>query len=143
MAHSGLNNLEARARLLKILGHPVRLALLAELVRGPKCVTNIRDLLKVRQPNVSQHLAVLRQAELVDYHEEGNLRCYYILRPALVRDLMRFIKYDYSVEPQTAAQIRTAALENTLCRVPKQDRYCQEFKNEKKSRLTITGDDYA
>jgi ArsR family transcriptional regulator len=94
---------------LRLLGHPVRLALLAELSKGPKCVTDIQDLLEVRQANVSQHLAMLRQAKIVDYHEDGNVRCYYILRPGLVRDLMRFLGREHPSEPKTAAQIRRAA----------------------------------
>ncbi len=94
---------------LRLLGHPVRLALLEELAKAPKCVADIQDLLEVRQPNVSQHLAVLRQAKIVDYHEDGNVRCYYLLCPHLVRDLMRLLGRDYPVQPKTAAQIRRAA----------------------------------
>ncbi len=97
------------ANLLRLLGHPVRLAVLEELSRGPKCVTHIQDLLEVRQANISQHLAVLRQAKIVDYHEDGNQRCYYILRPGLVRDLMRFAVSDYPVRPKTQVQVRRAA----------------------------------
>lgn len=111
------DNMTAGAWLLKTLGHPVRLALLAELARGPKCVTAIRDLLAVRQPNVSQHLAVLRQAGLVDCHEDGNLRCYYLLRPALVRDLLRFVACQYPVEPLTASQVRRSSQKHSGCRI--------------------------
>jgi len=93
---------------LRLLGHPVRLALLDGLSKAPKRVTDIQDLLEVRQANVSQHLAVLRQAKIVDYHEDGNQRCYYILRPGLVRDLMRFAGRDYPSKPKTAAQVRRA-----------------------------------
>ncbi|MFO7904623.1 MAG: metalloregulator ArsR/SmtB family transcription factor [Pirellulaceae bacterium] len=98
------------AERLRVLGHPVRLALLEELSKAPKCVTDMQDLLEVRQANVSQHLMVLRQAGIVDYHEDGNLRCYYILRPGLVRDLLRFVGRDYPAQPKTAARIRRAAL---------------------------------
>jgi len=97
------------ADLLRLLGHPVRLALLGELAKAPKCVTDIQDLLEVRQANVSQHLSVLRQAKIVDYHEDGNQRCYYILRPDLVRNLMRFMQREHPTKPQTAAQVRRAA----------------------------------
>lgn len=99
---------EAAAQ-LRLLGHPVRLALLEELSKAPKCVTDIQDLLEVRQANISQHLAVLRQAKIVDYHEDGNQRCYYILRPGLIRDLMRLAACDYPARPKTPAQIRRAA----------------------------------
>jgi ArsR family transcriptional regulator len=87
----------------------VRLALLDELSKAPKCVTDIQDLLEVRQANVSQHLAILRQAKIVDYHEDGNIRCYYILRPGLVCDLMRFLGREYPSKPRTAVQVRWAA----------------------------------
>ena len=106
---SELQQWREAAEQLRLLGHPVRLALLEELSKAPKCVTDIQDLLEVRQANISQHLAVLRQAKLVDYHEDGNLRCYYILRPGLVRDLMRFLRNDYPSKPKTAAQVRRAA----------------------------------
>lgn len=77
-------DIREKADLLRLLGHPTRLLILEELARGVKCVTDIRDLLDIPQPNVSQHLAVLRQARLVDFYEDGQLRCYYLLRPALV-----------------------------------------------------------
>jgi ArsR family transcriptional regulator len=95
------------------------LALLKELENGPKCVTDIQDLLEVRQANVSQHLAVLRQAKIVDFQEDGNLRCYYILCPQLVRDLLRFLTRDYRSQPKTAAQVRRAArVRKACCSVP-------------------------
>ncbi len=97
------------AQLLKTLGHPVRLALLEKLVGGPKCVSDIQELLDVRQANVSQHLAILRRVQLVTCHEHGNVRCYYLLRPGLVRDLLRLLGRDYPVIEQTPAAVRRAA----------------------------------
>lgn len=41
------------ARLLRILAHPTRLMILAELLEAEKCVGDIQDLLAVPQPNVS------------------------------------------------------------------------------------------
>ncbi len=99
----------AQAEILRHLGHPVRLALIDELAKGPKCVTDMQDLLEVRQANISQHLAVLRQARIVDFHEDGNLRCYYILRPGLVDALMGLLKGPYPTVPRSAAWVRQAA----------------------------------
>lgn len=96
------------ARLLKLLGHPVRLALLAELARKPKCVSDIRDLVDIPQANLSQHLAVLREAEIVANHEHGNVRCYYLLRPDLVRDVLRLAARDYPVQRKTPDQVQSA-----------------------------------
>ena len=79
------------AELLKACGHPTRLMILNELLSGVKCVTDIEDLLSCRQANVSQHLTVLRHAKLVDFAQDGTLRCYYLCRPRLVRDLLRLL----------------------------------------------------
>ena len=101
--------LEHAADLLRLLAHPTRLALLAELARGPKCVSDIQELLAVRQANVSQHLALLRRDRLVDYHEDGKLRCYYLARPGLVAALMAFLGGPHPVVPRAAAWVRQAA----------------------------------
>jgi ArsR family transcriptional regulator, arsenate/arsenite/antimonite-responsive transcriptional repressor len=105
---------EAAAKLFKLMGHPVRLSLLSELARKPKCVSDIRDLVDLPQANVSQHLTVLREAGIVANHEQGNMRCYYLLRPGLVRDLLRLAVRDYPAKPQTPQQVRRAADESKL-----------------------------
>ncbi len=102
-------NFSAAAARLKLLGHPVRLALLTELARHPKCVSDIRDLLDIAQANVSQHLAALRAAGIVACHEQGNVRCYYLLRPELVRDVLRLAHEQYPIVRQTPEQVQTAA----------------------------------
>jgi len=91
-------NIREQAELLRQLGHPTRLAILQELMKGGKCVTDIRDLLEVPQANVSQHLMVLRQQRIVDFSEDGKLRCYYLKRPALVHALFKFISGEYPEE---------------------------------------------
>jgi ArsR family transcriptional regulator len=106
-------NLRERAELLRQLGHPVRLAILEELMKGGKCVTDIRDLLEVPQPNVSQHLTVLRQQRIVDFSEDGKLRCYYLRRPALVRALFGFISGEY---PEEAANETNHGGQVACCR---------------------------
>jgi len=89
------------SELLKVLANPVRLAVIAELLDGPKCVKQVRDLLQVRQPNVSQHLTVLRHTGLVGFYRDGGRRCYYLTRPSLAEALFAFLGRDYPVvEPQ-------------------------------------------
>jgi ArsR family transcriptional regulator len=96
----------ATAELLKALGHPTRLMILEELLAGPKCVTDIEDLLSVRQANCSQHLTVLRHAKLVDFAQSGALRCYYLARPKLVRDLLALTQRGDPVVRRTATEIQ-------------------------------------
>ncbi len=99
-------NLKQKAELLRILAHPARLAILEELSQGVKCVTDIRDLLEISQSNVSQHLLALRRENVIDFHEDGNLRCYYITRPKLVKELLRFISGEYPVIERSAKTVR-------------------------------------
>ncbi len=95
----------AVAELLKAFSHATRLAILQELVAGPKCVTDMEELLPARQANISQHLAVLRHARLVDYSQDGAVRCYYLCRPRLVRDVLELAGRDEPVVKRTAEEI--------------------------------------
>lgn len=83
------------AETLRAVAHPVRLMILAELLEGPKCVTAIRELLKARQPNVSQHLLVLKHGGLVAFTRDGAFRCYYLPKPSQVRAIFRLLESDY------------------------------------------------
>lgn len=66
-----LARLEPAVELLKALAAPVRLAVIEELCRGPRCVHELVDALGVAQPLVSQHLRVLRGAGLVTSGRRG------------------------------------------------------------------------
>jgi ArsR family transcriptional regulator len=94
------------AELLKAFSHPTRLAILEELRDGPKCVTDMEELLPARQANISQHLAVLRHAKLVDYAQDGALRCYYLCRPNLVQSLLALLERKEQVITRTSEQIK-------------------------------------
>lgn len=94
------------AELLKAFSHPTRLAILEELVAGPKCVTDMEELLPARQANISQHLAVLRHAKLVDYAQDGALRCYYLCRHRLAKDMLALVNRHDPVVTRTPAEIQ-------------------------------------
>lgn len=58
--------LERTAHLLKVLAHPVRLCIVAGLLRTGECnVNKIQTCLDLPQSTVSQHLARLREAGVV------------------------------------------------------------------------------
>lgn len=94
------------AELLKAFSHPTRLAILQELLAGPKCVTDMEELLPARQANISQHLAVLRHAQLVDFAQDGSLRCYYLSRPQLVEDMLALVGRGDPVVRRTPEEIQ-------------------------------------
>jgi DNA-binding transcriptional ArsR family regulator len=60
-----------QAEVLKTLASPRRLEILHELARGPIEVGRLAETIGATQPNVSQHLAVLRGAGVVEAEREG------------------------------------------------------------------------
>lgn len=60
-----------QAEVLKTLASPRRLEILHRLAQGPCEVRRLAEDLGVSQPNVSQHLAVLRAAGIVDAERDG------------------------------------------------------------------------
>ncbi len=99
--------LKSWAELLRVLGHATRLSILRELRDGAKCVSDITELIEARQANISQHLSALRKEGLVDYHEDGNLRCYYLTKPGLVADLIKVLSKKHPVKKRSARAVRT------------------------------------
>jgi len=79
------------AEVLKALAHPTRLQIVAELLKGTKCVTDIQDILPASQANISQHLTVLRHAGLVNFAQDGSQRCYYVSRPKLASSVIALL----------------------------------------------------
>ena len=64
--------------LLKALAHEDRLLLLCQLAEGERCVSELEELLDIRQPSLSQQLGVLRNEGLVTTRRDGT-RIYYAL----------------------------------------------------------------
>ncbi len=93
------------SELLKAFSHPTRLQILGELHRGTRCVTDMEEILPVTQVNISQHLTVLRNARLVDFAQDGALRCYYLCRPKLVEGILALLTEDHPVIRKTKEQI--------------------------------------
>ena len=67
------------AELLKALADGNRLRILALLMNGEQCVCHITAALELSQPNVSQHLSVLRQAGVVGAERRGSWMYYRLL----------------------------------------------------------------
>ncbi len=70
---------------LHVLGHPVRLLILDVLAQyaGKVCVCDLEAAVPVKQPTVSHHLRLLREAGLVDAERHGPWMYYFIRHEAL------------------------------------------------------------
>lgn len=62
----------------KALAHPARLKLVESLMSQECCVGEIQKCLALSQPNVSQHLHVLKKAGIIIGKREKNKICYKI-----------------------------------------------------------------
>jgi ArsR family transcriptional regulator len=67
---------EARARIAKALAHPSRLLMLDALAEGEMCVCELTELVGADQSTVSKHLAVLKNAGIVDDRKDGVMTFY-------------------------------------------------------------------
>lgn len=80
------------AEMLKALGHPVRLRIVAGLLnKADSCVKDVWECLEMPQATVSQHLTLLKHKGVVESYREGvNVR--YRVVDKRVEDIMRVIE---------------------------------------------------
>lgn len=69
-----MKSLGQKIELLKVIAHPLRIKILEELTKGVKCVSELEEFLEISQPNISQHLSLLRNFHIIDYFIDGRLR---------------------------------------------------------------------
>jgi DNA-binding transcriptional ArsR family regulator len=63
---------QLKAQLFKALAHPVRIRALEQLVEGERSVGELAERIDTEISHLSQQLAVLRKAGVVDTRREGN-----------------------------------------------------------------------
>ena len=90
-----METLENKIEVLRVISHPVRIRILEELSRGVKCVSDFEEFLEISQPNVSQHLSLMRKMGVIDFYMDGRLRCYYLV-DSMIPDLLHMLKKDHS-----------------------------------------------
>jgi DNA-binding transcriptional ArsR family regulator len=79
-----VENAEKASSLLKIMGHPSRLMVLCYLMNGECPVSTLNQAIPLSQSALSQHLAGLRQAGLVDTRRESQAIYYRLKSKAVV-----------------------------------------------------------
>jgi DNA-binding transcriptional ArsR family regulator len=91
MKAMGLDELKANAAAmsgrLKLMSHPERLLMLCRLEEGEASVTELVELTGLSQSSVSQHLAMLREEDVVANRGEAQTR-YYSLKDPIVRGII-------------------------------------------------------
>ncbi|MQA62337.1 MAG: metalloregulator ArsR/SmtB family transcription factor [Actinophytocola sp.] len=87
---------ELTASLCKALNDPKRLMLIYALAGQSRSVGELCTMLETTQPNVSQHLAMLKERGIVDATRRGTSIFYSLRYPQLVQaiDLLRGVMAD-------------------------------------------------
>ncbi len=68
-----------KAELLKTLGHPVRLCIVAGLMENECNVKTIQECLELPQSTISQHLAILKARGILEGTRKGLEVCYKVI----------------------------------------------------------------
>ena len=77
--------------ILKAAAHPIRMAILLELLHSPCCVSDIHQRLNISQPVASQHLTILRNSGMVTFERDGASRCYALKNPRIVEKIVEIL----------------------------------------------------
>ena len=90
---------------LKALAHEARLLILCLLIEEEKSVTEIEEILGLRQPAISQQLARLRADRLVETRREGKNIFYSLARPE-VREVIGALHRAFCSQPTSVTVAR-------------------------------------
>lgn len=84
---------ESIADLLSVLSHPYRVRIIRELANKELDVTELRDLLQISQPSVSQHLNSLKSHHMLKQRREGHHIYYSLSEPKMASWLMGALNF--------------------------------------------------
>ena len=82
---------EIRAKIIKSIAHPTRLFLVEELSKGERCVCELTEMVGADISTVSKHLALLKNAGLVQDDRRG-VQVFYSLRTPCVLNFLSCVE---------------------------------------------------
>jgi ArsR family transcriptional regulator, virulence genes transcriptional regulator len=74
---------EMQAEISKTMSHPIRLAILHCLKDGEKTVNELVETIGASQSNISQHLSLMRQTQIVKNRKVGSTVYYQVSSPKI------------------------------------------------------------
>ncbi len=110
MAKLDMKIYELQAEVSKTMAHPLRLAILHSLKDGEKTVNQLTELTGASQSNVSQHLALMRQRDIVLTRKVGSNIYYRVSSPKISQacDMVREVLLEQLNQKQELAKIHLA-----------------------------------
>ncbi len=97
---------ELQAEISKTLAHPLRLAILHNLKSGEKTVNELTQTIGASQSNISQHLAIMRQRQIVKTRKDGTTIYYRVASPKISQacDMVREVLLEQLSQKQELAK---------------------------------------
>jgi ArsR family transcriptional regulator len=77
------------AKLFEILSNPIRIGILVALADGPKKPKEIRELLGVPQPLLSQHASILKEMGIIEKVDRFNVKSPCRLKDESILNILR------------------------------------------------------
>jgi DNA-binding transcriptional ArsR family regulator/YHS domain-containing protein len=98
---------ELHSELHKALAHPRRLEIVHLLRDQSLCVSQIYEMLDLPQANISQHLTILRDANVVTAVRDGKQVCYTLAHPKILEacDVLREVLIEQNKDSKIASQL--------------------------------------
>lgn len=85
-----MHNYEAEAQLFRVMGEPMRLAIMDMISCGELCACDILEGLTISQSTLSHHMRVLQQAGMVTARKDATW-VYYSINPKIVSELHQIL----------------------------------------------------
>lgn len=82
------------ADLLKSIAHPIRLKILCLLEKKEMTVSDIKNEVRTTNANISQHLSILRNQNIIDFRKDANF-IYNRISDDRVMELIRTLRNLY------------------------------------------------
>jgi len=81
------------SEIFKALAHPIRLSIAYNLLNKEECnVSRMCECLKIPQPTISQHLLILKNANVIIGSRKGNQVCYKVENKEVIDILQQLSK---------------------------------------------------
>ncbi|NBK21129.1 MAG: transcriptional regulator [Spirochaetia bacterium] len=120
------NKFEESARLLKVLGHPMRLAMVETLSERTWCVCELADNLGLNKSAASKHLSLLKSVGVIEMERDGTqvsctlvMTCVLEMMHCAKRGKNSTVKLEDTPNPPNEST--PAACRNTSCCSPKKE----------------------
>ncbi len=99
---------EARARIIKAMGHPTRLFIVDELSKRERCVCELTEMVGADISTVSKHLSILKGAGIVLDEKRGNQVFYSLRVPCVLKffDCVGAVMKSLAEEEREAVEAR-------------------------------------